>query len=53
MTNVEDNLQNSEFAAKKWVWVPDDKLAFIKGFVVDEDLEDGKLRIRCVDDSVC
>ena len=52
MTKVEDNLQNSEFASKKWVWIPDEKLAFIKGFVVSEDSEDGQLRIRCVDDSV-
>lgn len=51
--NLTDNLQSSEFASKKWVWIPDDKVAFIKGFVVSENDEDGKLRIRCVDDSVC
>lgn len=50
--NLGENLQNSEFASKKWVWLPDDKVAFIKGFVVSENAEDGKLRIRCEDDSV-
>lgn len=53
MTNVTDNLQNAEFASKKWVWLPDDKQAFIKGFVVEEGLEDGNIRVRCVDDTVC
>lgn len=47
-----DDLNQAEFASKRWVWVPDEKLAFIKGFVT-ADLDDGKLKVRCVDDSVC
>lgn len=43
--------EHMQFASRKWVWVPDQKIAFIKGFVVEEQ-DDGKLRIRCTDDSV-
>jgi hypothetical protein len=53
INNLEDNFQSSEFASKKWVWLYDDVQAFIKGFVVSEDSDDGKLKVRCDDGSVC
>lgn len=46
------SVEDAEFAAKKWIWVPDDNNAFIKGFVVSEE-PDSKLKVRCTDDSVC
>lgn len=51
-SNVKDDLQNSEFASKRWVWLSDKENAFIKGFVVSEDNETGQLKIRCDDGSV-
>jgi hypothetical protein len=43
-------IEDAEFAAKRWVWVPDETHGFIKGFVVRE--EDDNLHVRCSDDSV-
>lgn len=45
------NFENAEFSSKRWVWIPDPTLAFIKGFVT-EDLPEGKVKVRCIDDSV-
>lgn len=42
-------MEDSEFAAKRWVWLPDSKSAFIKGFIVSE--QNNSLTIRCSDDS--
>ncbi|KAG5363689.1 Myosin type-2 heavy chain 1 [Yarrowia sp. B02] len=41
--------ENAEFAAKKWVWVADDKLGFLKGFVVSE--EGDKYTVNCGDEN--
>lgn len=46
-TSVED----AAFQEKRWVWLPDDVHAFVKGFVVSEE-PDNKLKVRCTDDSV-
>lgn len=46
-----DAQKDAEFAAKKWVWLPNDKLAFVKGFVVSKE-PNNQLRVRCSDDSV-
>lgn len=40
--------ENAEFAAKKWVWVADPTLGFIKGFVVSEDAD--KYTVNCGDE---
>lgn len=44
------SVQDAEFAEKRWVWLRDDKQAFIKGFVVSE-LSNNMLKVRCADDS--
>lgn len=44
------SVKDAEFSSKKWVWLPDDTKAFIKGFVTAED--DGDLTVRCEDGSV-
>ncbi|KAG5354398.1 Myosin type-2 heavy chain 1 [Yarrowia sp. C11] len=41
--------ENAEFAAKKWVWVADPQLGFIKGFVVSEDGD--KYTVNCGDEN--
>lgn len=40
--------ENAEFAAKKWVWVADPTVGFIKGFVVSE--EEDKYTVNCGDE---
>lgn len=40
--------ENAEFAAKKWVWVADPTVGFIKGFVVSEDGD--KYTVNCGDE---
>lgn len=40
--------ENAEFASKKWVWVADPHVGFIKGFVVSE--EDDKYTVNCGDE---
>jgi myosin heavy chain 9/10/11/14 len=40
----------AEFSGKKWVWVKDEKLAFVKGWVVEDN--GNTLQIRCDDESV-
>lgn len=52
LSNLEDDFQNPEFASKKWVWLYDEAQAFIKGFVIIDDSDDEKLRVRCDDGSV-
>jgi myosin heavy chain 9/10/11/14 len=42
-------VEDAEFASKRWVWLPDDNHAFIKGFVISE--EGDNLTVRCSDDS--
>lgn len=44
------SVQDAEFASKRWVWLPDSKRAFIKGFVISEE-EGDRLKVRCSDDS--
>lgn len=43
--------ESVEFASKNWVWVPDPQSAFVKGFIT-EQLEDDRIKIRCVDGTV-
>lgn len=48
---LEDAGAQAEWASKKWVWVPDDRLGYVAGYVVKE--EGGQTTISCVDDKVC
>ncbi|ANB14877.1 hypothetical protein AWJ20_2490 [Sugiyamaella lignohabitans] len=48
----DSTVQDAEFASKKWVWVPDETLGFIKGFIVSESDNGNTLHVRCTDDSV-
>ncbi|QNQ00720.1 Myosin type-2 heavy chain 1 [Yarrowia lipolytica] len=41
--------ENAEFAAKKWVWVADPTVGFIKGFVVSE--EGDNYTVNCGDEN--
>jgi myosin protein heavy chain len=41
----------NDFSGKRYVWVPDAKAAFVKGWVVEE-LESGRLLVQCDDGSV-
>ncbi|CAN6615001.1 myosin-1 [Trichomonascus vanleenenianus] len=49
-STTSSSVQDAEFQEKKWVWIPDDNIAFIKGFVVSEETN-GMFRVRCSDDS--
>lgn len=40
----------AEFSGKRWVWLKDDKLAFVKGWVVEDHGE--TLLVRCDNESV-
>jgi len=40
----------AEFSGKRWVWLKDDKLAFVKGWVVDDHGD--TLLVRCDNESV-
>lgn len=49
----------AEFAAKKWVWIPDKEAGYLQAWVVSEDqeaemsqcsLQDGQMRTVAVDD---
>ncbi|KAK9461314.1 P-loop containing nucleoside triphosphate hydrolase protein [Lipomyces oligophaga] len=40
----------AEFAGKRWVWVPDAKNAFVKGYITLEDDQE-MIHVHCVDDS--
>ena len=44
-------LEGTDFSGKRWVWVRDQELAFIKGFVSGEE-PDGRLRVMCDDGTV-
>jgi myosin heavy chain 9/10/11/14 len=41
----------NDFSGKRYVWLKDPNIAFVKGWVVEE-LGDGKLRVQCDDGSV-
>ena len=41
----------NDFSGKRYVWIRDPQVAFVKGWVVEE-LEDGQLLIQCDDGSV-
>lgn len=41
----------NDFSGKRYVWLRDPQLAFVKGWVVEE-LDDGQLLIQCDDGSV-
>jgi myosin heavy chain 9/10/11/14 len=40
----------AEFSGKRWVWVKDDQLAFVKGWVTEDN--GPTLQVRCDDESV-
>src|ERR1700686_839737 len=40
----------AEFSGKRWVWLKDDKLAFVKGWVTDDN--GSTLKVRCDNESV-
>jgi myosin heavy chain 9/10/11/14 len=40
----------SEFSGKRWVWVKDDQLAFVKGWVIEDT--GSTLQVRCDNESV-
>ncbi|ODV59257.1 myosin 1 ASCRUDRAFT_82281 [Ascoidea rubescens DSM 1968] len=44
------NNEDIEFDSHQWVWLPDPKLTFVKGFVT-EKLENDKIKVRCSDDA--
>lgn len=41
----------NDFSGKRYVWLRDSKLAFVKGWVVEE-LEEGRILVQCDDGSV-
>ena len=42
----------NDFSGKRYVWLKDDKTAFVRGWVVEE-LENGRLLVQCDDGTVC
>lgn len=40
----------SEFSGKRWVWIKDDQLAFVKGWVTEDS--GSTLQVRCDNESV-
>lgn len=48
--SLADAAAQAEWAAKKWVWVPDEHLGYIAGWVVEESNETST--VSCVDDKV-
>ena len=41
----------NDFSGKRYVWLRDPEAAFIRGWVV-EDMEGGRLKVQCDDDTV-
>lgn len=42
----------NDFSGKKYVWLKDSAIAFVKGWILEE-LSNGKIRVQCDDGSVC
>ena len=40
-----------DFSGKRWVWLRDPELAFVKGWIVEE-LHNGRIIVECDDGSV-
>ena len=42
----------NDFSGKRYVWLKDPQMAFVKGWIV-EDLENNRILVQCDDGSVC
>jgi myosin heavy chain 9/10/11/14 len=42
----------NDFSGKRYVWLKDPQVAFVKGWIVEE-LADGQILVQCDDGSVC
>jgi myosin protein heavy chain len=42
----------NDFSGKRYVWLKDPQMAFVKGWIVEE-LEDNQILVQCDDGSVC
>ena len=40
-----------DFSGKRWIWLRDPELAFVKGWVVEE-FQNGRILVQCDDGSV-
>ncbi|GMM36936.1 myosin 1 [Saccharomycopsis crataegensis] len=48
---MSSNDEEIEFNSHKWVWIPDKSKTFVKGFVLEDNLDSGtKMKIRTEDD---
>jgi myosin protein heavy chain len=50
--NLADAAAQAEWAAKKWMWCPDEQLGYVAGWVVSEDTDKETCTVACVDDKV-